>query len=265
MPPGAASSKLPRPPTRPRARRRDVRDPQPAQLDRAFMALFGRASDKPNYQLFLYAQQQAFRPDGLPPLLEQLAAARRAGRPLLATGTATIVGTEHNGLTALDGRTVRLAVLYLSRVPEWEAKLACSAAPHLPGVIAQGSAPRCGSSCGPLKRFPHYATIRENEEVDESAAFDISPDYKLLSDKWTNMTDLTTLQVAALAHLQAYAARESAERIAAHFGLAPRRAGGGSRRGGGGGGATASARARGGGRSRAGGGGAAGLGRTASP
>jgi hypothetical protein len=59
----------------------------------------------------------------------------------------------------------RLAVLYLGRIKQWEKAAALSAAPELPALIEQGNAPKCDSDCGPLRRFPHYFTVRENEEV----------------------------------------------------------------------------------------------------
>lgn len=130
---------------------------------------------------------------------------------------------------------VGLYVMYLERIPEWEERVRQSEAGFVVPAIHQGNERRCRDECGPLQRFPHYSTIAQNDEENPLQTFDITDDYKLLSDRWTNLTDLTTIQVTTLLNLQAYAAVAMEDDIKA-FLESPVKAGGprrGRRRSGG--------------------------------
>jgi len=116
------------------------------EIDPFLPLLFGQRTAR-------FHNNQVFRQSDYGPLVAELQAAKRAGRPLVATTTLEVQANEQWGVDG--GWRVTMCWVYNDRVCGWEARLT----PELRRLIEQGHTADGG---GPFVRFPNYRTRDQN-------------------------------------------------------------------------------------------------------
>jgi hypothetical protein len=116
------------------------------EIDPFLPPLFGQRTAR-------FHNNQIFRQSDYGPLVTELQAAKRAGRPLVATTTLEVQANEQWGVEG--GWRVTICWVYTDRVRRWEDRLT----PRLQRLIAEGH-PADGG--GPFVRFPNYRTRDQN-------------------------------------------------------------------------------------------------------
>ena len=149
--------------------------PAPGQIDPAVPPLFGEPSRR-------WPRNRVFSPAAYRHVVSAWQAAKRAGRPLVASIRLTV---EPNAWWGIEGGwEVSMCWVYNDRVLRWEAGLGDEVRRVLPA----------GTADVPLARFPHYSTVGENAGA---------------------LTRLTPRQVNLLADLAGWSVQESGEALRA--------------------------------------------------
>jgi hypothetical protein len=154
----------------------DVRHwPDSGQIDPAVPPLFGQPSQR-------WPHNQVFSPAAYPEVVSALQAAKRVGRPLVAS---TRLMVEPNEWWGIDGGwEVSVCWVYNDRVPVWEA--------GLPDTVRRMLDSATENPDASLARFPHYLTVGQNAGA---------------------LTRLTPLQANLLAELAGWGVLESEDTL----------------------------------------------------
>ncbi len=155
--------------------------PGTGQIDPALPPRFGQPSERwPHNQVF---ESAAYRE-----VVSAWQAAKRAGRPLVATTRLRVLANDWWDIDG--GWEVSVCWVYNDRVPDWETRLRAEVRHRLP-PLARDAKDDAGSDAS-LARFPHYLTVGQNPGA---------------------MTRLTVAQANMLAELAGWGVLESRDSL----------------------------------------------------